>query len=229
MIIKGLQKTTLLDFPGKVACTVFTGGCNFRCPFCHNASLVLSHKELPDLSEDYFFDFLSKRCGILDGVCITGGEPLLQHDIIPFIERIHSLGFAVKLDTNGSFPEKLRRIVEAGLVDYIAMDIKSCHAKYEQSAGVGVSADTIFDTARYIMSSGIAYEFRTTVVKELHSCEDILDVARSIEGADGYFLQAFEDSGELIAKGYSAHDEETMRKMLELVRPYVKTCGLRGI
>lgn len=229
MVIKGLQKTTLLDFPGKVAATVFTGGCNFRCPFCHNASLVLSHAELPDISEEEFFDFLRKRRGILDGVCITGGEPLLQHDIIPFLKRIRALGFAIKLDTNGSFPEKLRRIVEAGLVDYIAMDIKSSRAGYATCAGVGVSAEAIFDTVRYIMSCGVPYEFRTTVVRELHSLEDVLSIAEEIEGAEGYFLQAFEDSGELIAGGYSAHDEDTMKEMLELVRPHVKKCGLRGI
>lgn len=229
MIIKGLQKTTLLDFPSKVACTVFTGGCNFRCPFCHNASLVLSPAQLPDISEQEFFDFLSKRRGILDGVCITGGEPLLQRDIVPFLERIRTLGFAVKLDTNGSFPEKLKDIVEAGLIDYVAMDIKNCRDKYELTAGASSCAEGVFRSIEYIMSCGLRYEFRTTVVKELHTPEDILAIAQTITGADGYFLQRFEDSGELIGNGYSAHDEETMKNILKLVRPYVKNCALRGI
>ena len=229
MIIKGLQKTTLLDFPGKVACTVFTGGCNFRCPFCHNASLVLSPAQLPDLSEEEFFEFLGKRRGILDGVCVTGGEPLLQKDIAEFLERIRALGFAVKLDTNGAFPEKLKQITEAGLIDYIAMDIKNCREKYAQTIGVPCDPEQIFESVRYIMSCGIPYEFRTTVVKELHSADDILSIAKDIEGADGYFLQLFKDSGELIENGFSAHSEQTMKDMLELVRPYVKSCGIRGM
>ena len=229
MIIKGLQKTTLLDFPGKVACTVFTGGCNFRCPFCHNASLVLSPAQLPDLSEEEFFDFLGKRRGILDGVCITGGEPLLQKDIIPFLERIRALGFAIKLDTNGAFPEKLKQIVEAGLIDYIAMDIKNCREKYGQTTGVSCDPEQMFASVKYIMSCGVPYEFRTTVVKELHTPEDILSIAKDIEGADGYFIQLFKDSGELIENGFSAHSEQTMKDMLELIRPYVKTCGIRGM
>lgn len=229
MIIKGLQKTTLLDFPGKVACTVFTGGCNFRCPFCHNSSLVLSPTQRPDISEKDFFEFLAKRRGILDGVCITGGEPLLQKDIIPFLEQIRRLGFSIKLDTNGSFPEKLKQIVEAGLVDYIAMDIKNCREKYVQTAGASCSAEQIFDTIKYIMSCGVPYEFRTTVVKELHTPDDILSIAKEIAGADGYFLQLFEDSGELIENGFSAHDEATMRAMLELAKPYVKNSRIRGM
>ena len=229
MIIKGLQKTTLLDFPGKVACTVFTGGCNFRCPFCHNASLVLSYNEIPDISEGEFFDFLTKRRGILDGVCVTGGEPLLQKDIIPFLEHIRELGFKIKLDTNGSFPEKLREIGELGLIDYIAMDIKNCREKYEVTSGSATAAEKAFDSIEYIMSSGIPYEFRTTVVKELHTSDDILSIAKSIEGADKYFLQAFEDSDEVIESGFSAHDASVMNEMLERVKPYVKSCGIRGI
>ena len=229
MIIKGLQKTTLLDFPGKVACTVFTGGCNFRCPFCHNASLVLSYNEIPDISEEEFFDFLAKRRGILDGVCVTGGEPLLQKDIIPFLEHIRELGFKIKLDTNGSFPEKLREIGELGLIDYIAMDIKNCREKYEVTSGSATAAEKAFESIEYIMSSGIPYEFRTTVVKELHTSDDILSIAKSIEGADKYFLQAFEDSDEVIESGFSAHDASVMNEMLERVKPYVKSCGIRGI
>ena len=229
MIIKGLQKTTLLDFPGTVACTVFTGGCNFRCPFCHNASLVLTHTEIPEIPNEEFFDFLTKRQGILDGVCITGGEPLLQNDIIPFLEQIHDLGFKIKLDTNGSFPERLRQIVERGLVDYIAMDIKNCREKYDITSGSHTSNKNAFESITYIMSCGVPYEFRTTVVKELHTNDDILSIAQSIEGADKYFLQVFEDSDKVIERGFSAHDELTMKEMLEIVKPYVKVCAIRGM
>ena len=229
MIIKGLQNTTLLDFPGRVACTVFTGGCNLRCPFCHNASLVLSPADTPDISEEQFFSFLSKRKGILDGVCVTGGEPLLQKDIVPFLERIHSLGFAVKLDTNGSFPERLAEIVSLGLVDYIAMDIKNADNKYALTAGIKEYTDSFSQSIDIIMNCGVPYEFRTTVVKELHTNEDILNIAKRISGAERYYLQAFKDSGDLIDASFSAHSEEAMRDMLNTVRPYVRECGLRGI
>ena len=137
MVIKGLQKTTLLDFPGKLACTVFTGGCNFRCPFCHNASLVIRPSDVEEISEEKFFSYLKKRQGILDGVCITGGEPLLNKDIEDFIRRIRSLGLLVKLDTNGAFPERLERLLDEGLVDYVAMDIKNSKEKYAATAGLG--------------------------------------------------------------------------------------------
>ncbi len=229
MKIKGLQKTTLLDYPGHVACTVFTGGCNFCCPFCHNASLAVRAIEMPELSEDEFFNFLSKRRGILDGVCITGGEPLLQKDIIPFIERIHSLGFLVKLDTNGSYPEKLKEIISKGIVDYIAMDIKNSSKKYALTAGVDANLKEIFESINIIMNSGIHYEFRTTVVKELHAVDDIKEIAKLIQGAERYFLQNFNDSGDLICDGLSSHDEDTLRKMCDAAAPFVNVCKIRGI
>ncbi|MBE6706159.1 MAG: anaerobic ribonucleoside-triphosphate reductase activating protein [Ruminococcaceae bacterium] len=229
MQIKGLQKTTLLDYPGKVACTLFTGGCNFRCPFCHNASLVLSPNDVTDISEEEFFKFLEKRVGVLDGVCITGGEPLLQHDIIPFMEKIHALGFAIKLDTNGSRPKLLREIVELGLVDHIAMDIKNAPEKYPLTAGTDLDFDTIKKSIDFIMNCGVSYEFRTTVVKELHSLDDMASIGRLISGAQNYYLQSFKDSGDLICPEYSAHSEETMHDMLSAVKPYVKNAELRGI
>jgi pyruvate formate lyase activating enzyme len=228
MKIKGLQKTTLLDYPGKVACTVFTFGCNFRCPFCHNASLVINEAD-GEISEQQFFSFLEKRKGILDGVCITGGEPLLHKDIVPFIDKIHSMGFLVKLDTNGAFPDRLREIIELGIVDYVAMDIKNSPEKYAESIGLSNVPEGIFKSISILMESGINYEFRTTVVKELHTKEDILDIAKRIKGAKQYYLQCFKDSGELIENGYSAHPEQTMREMLELVKPYVETAALRGM
>lgn len=229
MHIKGLQKTTLLDFPDRVACTVFTGGCNFRCPFCHNASLVLSPSIVTEIPMEEFFSFIKKRKGILDGVCITGGEPLLQHGIIPFIERIKAEGYDVKLDTNGSFPEKLKDIVSRKLVDYIAMDIKNCEAKYPLTAGIEGDCADIFRSIDFIMSCGVDYEFRTTVVKELHTLEDIESIAHRINGARAYFLQNFKDSGDLICPDCSPHSEETMKKMLDIIKPHVGTCGLRGI
>lgn len=229
MIIKGLQKTTLLDFPGKVACTVFTAGCNFRCPFCHNASLVISPDLTDTISEDELFAFLKKRRGIIDGVCITGGEPLLQRDIEELIKKIRDLSLAVKLDTNGAYPERLRSIIENDLVDYVAMDIKNSKEKYALTAGADVDIGKISESVELLMSSGIAYEFRTTIVKELHSPEDIRSIGEWIAGADKYFLQSFTDSGELIADGYSAHTPQDMAALLEIAKQYVPNAALRGI
>ena len=189
MEIKGLQKTTLLDFPSKVACTVFTGGCNFRCPFCHNASLVLRANEAKSFDIEEFFSFISKRKGILDGVCITGGEPLMQQDIIPFMEHIRSIGLLVKLDTNGSFPEKLAEILERGLADYVAIDVKNSIDKYAQTCGLPSFPEKVLKSIELLMSSGVDYEFRTTVVDELHSIEDIEEIAKQIKGAKRYFIQ----------------------------------------
>lgn len=229
MIIKGLQKTTLLDFPGKVACTVFTAGCNFRCPFCHNASLVISPDTSDVISEDELFAFLKKRRGILDGVCITGGEPLLQRDIEAFIAKIRELGLAVKLDTNGAYPERLKSIIDAGLLDYVAMDIKNSKKKYALTAGADVDIDKISESVRILMSSDVQYEFRTTVVRELHSPEDIKSIGEWIAGADKYFLQSFTDSGEIIGDGYSAHTPQDMGVLLDIAKQYIPTAALRGI
>ena len=229
MHIKGLQKLSLLDYAGHVSCTVFTGGCNFRCPFCHNASLVLAPKEVDDVSEDEFFKFIKKRVGVLDGVCITGGEPLLQHDIIPFMQKIRDLGFAIKLDTNGSRPQILKEIVSLGLVDHIAMDIKNSIEKYPLSVGTDLNIDSIKESIDFIMSCGVSYEFRTTVVKELHTIDDMISIGNLISGAESYYLQAFKDSGDLICPEYSAHSEEMMREMMDTVKPYVKHVELRGI
>ena len=229
MIIKGLQKTTLLDFPGKVACTVFTAGCNLRCPFCHNASLVISPDLTDTISEDELLGFLKKRRGILDGVCITGGEPLLQRDIEELIKKIRDLSLAVKLDTNGAYPERLRDIIEKNLVDYVAMDIKNSKEKYALTAGADVDIEKISESVALLMSSGVEYEFRTTVVRELHSPEDVKSIGEWIAGADKYFLQSFTDSGELIADGYSAHTPHDMAALLEIAQQYIPNAALRGI
>ena len=229
MLIKGFQKTTLLDFPGKVACTVFTGGCNFRCPFCHNASLVTKLDNAPDISEQEVLSYLSKRKGILDGVCITGGEPLLQTDIIPFLEKIKEIGLLIKLDTNGSKSEVLEKIISNRLVDYIAMDIKNSFDKYAMTCGLDTIPENVDKSIDIIMNSGIPYEFRTTVVKELHESDDIKKIGERIEGANGYFLQGFIDSGDVLGGTFSAYTSEEMESLLKIAKKYVPNASLRGI
>ena len=228
MIIKGLQKTTLLDFPGKVACTVFTGGCNFRCPFCHNASLVLRAGEVDDISEDEFFSYISKRKGILDGVCITGGEPLLSKDIENFIRKIKDMGLLVKLDTNGTFPDKLEALLDEGLVDYVAMDVKNTKEKYALTAGVPEYPEAIEKSIKLIMQKAPDYEFRTTVVRELHSPQDIVDIAKWLNGTKHYFIQSYTDSGDILEGGFSAYNDSKMLEILENTRKILPCTVLRG-
>ena len=228
MLIKGLQKTTLLDYPEKVACTVFTGGCNFRCPFCHNASLVkLSDDDL--ISEDEFFSFLARRTSILDGVCVTGGEPLLQRDIAEFLGRIKALGFSVKLDTNGSYPDKLAELIRSGLIDYVAMDIKNSKKKYSLTCGVNIDINKIEESISILANSDIGYEFRTTVVRELHEPSDIEDISKWISNAPKYFLQSFKDSGDILSEGLSAYSDDELREILSLARLHIPTTQLRGV
>ena len=229
MIIKGLQKTTLLDFPGKVACTVFTAGCNFRCPFCHNASLVTRPGDVDEISEESFFSYISKRKGILDGVCITGGEPLLSHGIEDFIRRIKQTGLLVKLDTNGAYPDKLKALLDEGLVDYVAMDIKNSREKYAQTIGLNEFPTKIEESIKLIMEKAPDYEFRTTVVKELHTAQDIEDITNWIKGAKRYFLQTYVDSGDILCEGFSAYDASKMLEMLEISRKNLPCTILRGI
>lgn len=228
MLIKGLQKTTLLDYPEKVACTVFTGGCNFRCPFCHNASLVkLSDND--SISEEEFFAFLAKRTSILDGVCVTGGEPLLQKDISEFLGRIKDLGFSVKLDTNGSYPEKLAKLIESGLIDYAAMDIKNSKEKYSLTCGVNIDINKIEESISILERSNIGYEFRTTIVRELHEPSDIEDISKWISNAPKYFLQSFKDSGDILSEGLSAYSDDELKDILALARLHLPSTQLRGI
>ncbi|MEE1247489.1 MAG: anaerobic ribonucleoside-triphosphate reductase activating protein [Acutalibacteraceae bacterium] len=230
MRIDGLQKMTLLDFPGKVACTVFTGGCNFRCPFCHNALLVTKLPEKPDYTEDEILSFLEKRIGLLDGVAITGGEPLLNPDIADFIRKIRDMGYAVKLDTNGSFPERLKAIVSEGLVDYVAMDIKNRREKYAETVGLkNLDLSKIEESVEFLKSGAVDYEFRTTVVKQFHTVEDIRAAAEWISGVKRYFLQNFVDSGELICEEVCGVDKETMLKMKSVAADFVPQTEIRGI
>lgn len=230
MNICGLQKLTLLDYPGKVVCTVFTGGCNLRCPFCHNASLVINACTYETIRENDFFAFLKKRRAMLDGVCITGGEPLLQPDIKDFLRRIKEFSCLIKLDTNGSFPEKLKEIVSQGLVDYVAMDIKSSPEQYPRAAGIAkLDFSPIRESIDFLLTGAVGYEFRTTVVRELHDIEILRDAAKAICGAERYFLQKFIDSGDLVGSGMSAVSDAEMRTFLDIVSPYVKNAALRGV
>ena len=230
MKIGGLQKLTLLDYPGKVACTVFTGGCNLRCPFCHNASLVVGAPGDGAIREAELSAFLKKRRGVLDGVCVTGGEPLLQPDIADFLRQVRALGYPVKLDTNGCFPDRLKEMVSQGLVDYVAMDVKSSPAGYAQAVGVpDFDGSGVRESMDFLLSGPVDYEFRTTVVKGLHTAAVLRDAAQSIRGARRYFLQKFVDSGDLIGSGMSAFSDEEMKMLLDVVSPYVKTAALRGV
>lgn len=228
MLIKGLQKLTLLDFPERLAATVFVGGCNFRCPFCHNASLVIGAGAGEEIVEEEFFEYLSSRVGRLTGVCVSGGEPTLQPGLEDFIRRIKALGFAVKLDTNGYRPEVLRALIDEGLLDYVAMDIKSSKEGYGKCAGLEkIDLSKIEESARLLMSGRVDFEFRTTVVKELHTEEDIRAMGAWLAGDERFYLQTFRDSGDIIGSGYSAHSEERMKKMLEILREYVPRAELR--
>lgn len=229
MIIKGFQKLTLLDYPGNLACTIFTGGCNFRCPFCHNASIVLGEGS-EDYTEEFIINFLKNRQGKLDGVAITGGEPLLQNDIVGFINKVKNLGFKVKLDTNGSFPEKLTEIISLNIVDYVAMDIKNSPNKYAETVGrLGYDYSRVEESIKILMSSNVDYEFRTTVIKELHEREDIEAIGKNICGAKNWFLQNFVDSGDLICKDMHGHSADTLKQYLEIARKYVPSAEIRGV
>lgn len=228
MKISGLQKLTLLDYPGKMACTVFTYGCNFRCGFCHNALLV-TEKNSDSISEDEFFSFLRKRQGILDGVCISGGEPTLQSDLKEFILKIKALGYAVKLDTNGTNPRLLQSLIEDELLDYVAMDIKNSPEKYSLTCGCDVNTDTITESISIITESGIDHEFRTTTVREYHSPEDFDAVAEWVKGDSKYYLQHFEDSGNLIGENLSPFSKEEMLTFADNIRDKLPNVAIRGV
>lgn len=223
----GFQRLTLLDYPGKVACTLFTRGCNFRCPFCHNASLVEGGGER--ISDESVLSYLKKRQGILEGVCISGGEPLLHAELAEFIRKVRELGYCVKLDTNGYFPDRLAELIGEGLVDHVAMDIKSSLERYPAVSGVAdLDLSRIERSIDMLMSSGISYEFRTTVALGLHTADDIREAARRIAGADKYFLQNFVDSGDVLEAGFSSLNDAQMLEMLGAAREHVKNAQIRG-
>lgn len=230
MKIEGLQNLTLLDYPGQVACTLFTAGCDFRCPFCHNASLVLPGQAPEAIPEEDFFALLEKRRGVLDGVCVTGGEPTLQPDLPDFLRRVKALGYAVKLDTNGGRPQVLRALAEEGLVDYVAMDIKNCPDRYVETAGVpGLDLAPIRESVEFLMRGDLPFEFRTTVVRPFHDEGCFRAIGEWLAGEEPYFLQLFQDSGDLIGGGLSAFGEEEMRGFRQILLNFIPNTALRGI
>jgi len=244
MQILGLQKTTLLDYPGRVACTIFLGGCNFRCPFCHNKDIVLAsgcNNNANPITKEALFSFLKKRRNILAGVCITGGEPTIHSDLPDFIAEMKKLDYKVKLDTNGTNPQMLSVLIGEKLIDYCAMDIKNCPEKYDtsvnfESSGVSVSFEIadIKKSAALLLSQPCAekdsfsYEFRTTLVRELHDEADVLAICKWIAGANAYYLQPYAESDGVFRKEFHAHDEDTLARFERLCHTYIPNTHLRG-
>ena len=229
MKIHGLQKMTLLDFPGKVACTVFFGGCDFRCPFCHNFELVDGSAE-PIMEEEELLSFLEKRKGLLDGVAITGGEPCLQKDLPEFLGKIKAMGYQVKLDTNGNHPDMLKTLLQNHLVDYVAMDIKNSPEKYAQTIGLAaIDLTKVRESVRLLMTGEVEYEFRTTVIEQLHEAEDFEKIGQWIGGAKHYFLQAFADRDSVPFDGFSAPGAEKMKQFAQIAGRFVRDTQIRGV
>ena len=229
MKIKGLQKLTLLDYKGYLAATIFTGGCNFTCPFCHNRDLVLYPNAVPTIPETEVLHYLKERQNRLEAVCITGGEPTLQKDLGNFLEKIKSLGYKIKLDTNGSSPKQLELLLSNQLIDYIAMDIKNSTEKYGTTTGLEhIKTENVERSISIIMNSACDYEFRTTVVKELHTKEDIKSICQWIQGAKAYFLQAYRDSEQVINPVYSSYSRSELEEFASMARQYVKQCDIIG-
>lgn len=226
MKIGGLQKFSMIDYPDKISCIIFTQGCNFRCPYCHNPELVKPEMFGESLNEEEFFDFLKERTGKLDAVSITGGEPTLQYDLIEFIKKIRDLGFLIKLDTNGTNPEMLKEIIDQKLVNYLAMDIKAPFEKYEEITRMPVNIEKIKQSVEMIKNSGLEYEFRTTLVKKLLSPDDIEQIGRDIAGAKQYFLQKFVSTKTVDEKvlNEETYNEEELENLKERLKPFVAKC-----
>lgn len=230
MKICGFNKTTLLDYPGRVACTVFLGGCNFRCPFCQNSSLVVDPGSQPTLNEAEFFEFLRKRRGILGGVCVSGGEPTLSEGLEDFLGKIKDLGYEIKLDTNGSRPDTVKKLAAAGLIDKAAMDIKACPERYGTLTGLSEpDIDAVRETADFLMQGKLDYEFRTTVVKELHTERDFREIGRWLSGAKEYYLQAYKDSDGVLEPGFSSYSLDELKRFREILLETMPLVGIRGI
>jgi pyruvate formate lyase activating enzyme len=231
MLIGGLQKTTLIDYPGKIACTVFTIGCNFRCPFCYATELVLPEKikNQPRISEKDFFEFLKGKQGLLEGVCICGGEPTIHQDLPQFCQKIKKLNYSVKLDTNGSNPEMLKKLIDEGLIDYVAMDIKSSKEKYEVYTGIKINLSQIENSINLLKQGGVGYEFRTTLAPGMER-KDIVKIAEWIGPAKGYFLQEFNKQKEIIEPGILSLPligESEIKEAIEEISSNFEICQLR--
>ncbi len=230
MLILGLQKTTLLDYPGKVASTIFTGGCNFRCPYCHNRDLVIPPADVMAYSEEDIFAHLVQKKKVLDGVCITGGEPTLHKDLPEFIAKIKDLGLLVKLDSNGTNPEMIKELVKNGHIDYVAMDIKHSKEKYNTIACMkSFDLTPIEESVEFLKEGLVDYEFRTTIMKECHNSDDIESIGRWLQGANAYYLQSYKESEQVINPIFSPHTPDTLRTFVELLKPYIPNTHLRGI
>ena len=226
----GLQKLTLLDYPDKVASTVFTVGCNFRCPFCHNNSLVCGHGvEKTEFSEQEVLKFLQKRRNLLEGVCLTGGEPLIQPHVEDFLQQVRNMGYKIKLDTNGSFPEKLALLIQKGLVDYVAMDVKNSQEQYAKTVGCALDVSSIEQSVQLLKSGVVDYEFRTTVTATFHTEDSIRNMAKWLQGAKRLYLQQFVDSGDLIDETVTGVDEATLKRYCEIAREFVPNTFVRGV
>jgi len=240
MLIAGLQKLTLLDFPGRCAATIFTPGCDLRCPFCHNASLV-NDANADVYDPEKVLAFLKERKGRLTGLAITGGEPLLQNDIEGFLKEVKNIGYDIKLDTNGTYPKKLASILSEGLVDYVAMDVKSSWSGYPKLIGLedapavcGPIVENVKKSMEILKSSGTEFEFRTTIVRPLHSAEDIEEMAKAIGDVKHYFMQSFKDSGDVLSGSgenckFSAYEKEVLEKYLGIAKQYIPSAKLRGV
>lgn len=228
--IHGLNKTTLLDYPGRVAATIFLGNCNFRCPFCQNSSLVLRPSEEPTIPEEEVLTFLNKRHGILDGVCISGGEPTLASDLGNFIKKIRALGYPVKLDTNGTRPDIVKYLAQNDLIQMVAMDIKACPDNYPSLTGMmHPDLEAVRETARFLLDGKLDYEFRTTVVRELHNEDDFIQIGQWLHGARAYYLQAYKDSAEVLQPGFSSYTFEELEHFRDILQITIPFVGIRGI
>lgn len=230
MKIYGLNKTTLLDYPGKVAATIFLGGCNFRCPFCQNSSLVLNPSAQPEIPVKEVLSFLKKRKGILDGVCITGGEPTLSPDLPELLQEIRTLGYPIKLDTNGTHPALLKTLTEQNLIQMTAVDIKACPDNYLALCGlVHPELDAVKETVEFLKNGTLDYEFRTTVIRELHSEKDFIEIGQWLTGAKAYYLQAYRDSEEVLQPGFSSYTRKELEHFREILKRTIPLVELRGI
>lgn len=228
MVIHGIQKLTLVDFPHYTSCILFSGGCNFRCPFCQNSSLVLDPMSQGVIDEDEIFSFLKKRKRMLEGVVITGGEPTLNSDLLLFMEKIKELGYKVKLDTNGYKPDVLESVINKHIVDYVAMDIKTSLDEYPRLSGIkNINTELIRESISILLKEEVDYEFRTTVVKELHNEKNFEKIGKIVEGAKNYFLQTFIDSGNTIEKGLSSPSLEVLESYKEILNSYIENVSIR--
>ncbi len=229
MVIQGLKKFSLLDYPGKMACTLFAAGCNFRCPYCYNKSLVIDTHENRDIPLEDIYGYLKKYYGILDGICLTGGEPLIQRGIEEFLARIKEIGYEVRLETNGSLPDKLKKLVTEGLVDYVAMDIKNSRGSYGRTVGIeGYDVGKVQKSVEYLLGGAVPYEFCTTVVLEYHRRSDFESIGRWIAGAERYYLQRFICSEGVMREGLHRYNDSIMEQALEIVKRDVPAARLRG-